>query len=195
MKRLLGVVLLVGAVGVVVTPIGPVQVADVGLTEVIPDSIEGAESRFSDSSTDGALNETRIRQAVHARVNELRADRRITRLQYSQRIATRAEEHSETMADTRRLEGSEAETQYGCATVGENIGYTYASQRIAVEGDYVNYDGNETKIARGIVRQWMNSPRNQDVLLEEAFTSEGIGVATVNTDEGQRVYVTQALCG
>ncbi|MFA1611167.1 CAP domain-containing protein [Halobellus rubicundus] len=169
--------------------------ADIGVNELVTDSIEEAESGFSDASSADTLNETEIRRTVHARINEIRADRRVDRLQYSQHIAERAEEHTETMAERRRLQGSDPESQYECETVGENVAYTYANQRIAVEDDYVNYEGNETKIAHGIVRQWMNSPGNQDVILEDAFESEGIGVATAETDDGRRVYVTQAVCG
>ncbi|SDY03706.1 CAP domain-containing protein [Halobellus clavatus] len=197
MKRLFAV-LLIAAIGlVVVTPIGPVQFADIGVTSMVSDSVENAESRFGDSSEAGSseINETKISLEVHERINEIRSDRRVDQLQYSQSTAANAEDHSEWMADRLRLEHANIEEQYQCDTVGENIGYTYASQDIAMEGGYVNYDGNETRIAHGIVRQWMDSPGNQDTVLREEFSSQGIGVATTQTDDGQRIYVTQTLCG
>jgi uncharacterized protein YkwD len=147
------------------------------------------------ASSDDEINETKIEQVVHQRINEERTERGLNRLAYSEEVAGSAEEHSQWMATELKLNHSNIETQYRCDTVGENIAYTYASQDIDTESGTVNHYDNETRIARGLVRQWMNSPPHRENILRPGFTTEGIGVATNWSDDGQRVYATQALCG
>jgi uncharacterized protein YkwD len=41
----------------------------------------------------------------------------------------------------------------------------------------------------------LRSPPHRENLLDPRFSGEGIGVAIGDSDEGRRVYATQALCG
>ena len=77
----------------------------------------------------------------------------------------------------------------------ENIAYTYAAQDVRTErGTLVNHRGNETSIARGLVRGWMNSTGHRENILTPDWETEGIGVAIASTSQGKRVYVTQNFC-
>jgi uncharacterized protein YkwD len=144
---------------------------------------------------DDGLNETAIERAVHQRINEVRADHGLSKVGYSDRLSTSAREHSGRMADRGELDHSDLDAQYACGYTGENIAYTYASADIATENGTVNYYGNETEIAHGLVRQWMNSVQHRQNILDPKFSAEGIGITTAQTPEGERVYATQALCG
>jgi len=62
-----------------------------------------------------------------------------------------------THGPTKSAEHREDRLRYAEETAaradGESIAYTYAAQSLEIEGDYVNYHGNETRIAHGLVRQ------------------------------------------
>lgn len=156
----------------------------------LPDGAAGADTAASDG-----LNETAIERAIHDRINEVRAERGLRRLAAADRLSTSAREHSGRMADRGELDHSDLDTQYACGYAGENIAYTYARGEVTTESGTVNYHGNETAIGHGLVRQWMQSVQHRQNILDPRFTGEGIGVATSETADGQRVYATQALCG
>lgn len=154
---------------------------------------------FGDAVADAlepdAVNTTAVEREIHAQVNAERRARGLPPLSYRVRTAANAADHSSRMAQSGSLSHANLAAQYRCQPVGENIGYTYASEDIVTDGgDRVNYYGNETAIAAGIVRQWLNSPEHRENLVDPRFSGEGIGVAVADTAEGRRVYVTQALC-
>jgi len=132
---------------------------------------------------------------MHERINEVRADHGLGRVGYADGLSSSAADHSGRMVDRGELFHSDLDAQYACGYTGENVAYTYASEEVTTENGTVNYYGNETAIAHGLVRQWMNSVQHRQNILDPRFTAEGIGVATADSDDGTRVYATQALCG
>jgi uncharacterized protein YkwD len=141
------------------------------------------------------VSERRVERAIHDRVNELRAARGVAPLGYANRTAAAARNHSTSMAAAGALSHSDLNEQYPCREVGENVAYTYAARDIQTANGTVNHYSNETAIADGIVRQWMHSEPHRETLLDPAYSGQGIGVASNWSDDGQRVYATQALCG
>jgi len=162
-------------------------------TPVLTSTSEPTDGSSADSGQSG-LNTTEIRLAVHDRVNQVRVQSDSEPLNYRERTAENAQEHSEQMAASITLEHS-GENQYLCRPLGENVAYTYAASNVETESGVVNYHGNETEIAHGIVSQWKNSETHRENLLDDDFAREGIGVATAEVEGRTRVYVTQALCG
>ncbi|RLM53159.1 CAP domain-containing protein [Halobellus sp. Atlit-31R] len=195
MMRLLLALLVISGGVVIATPIGPVQYFDSGIetgnvsAEAVDDAVANASETLNSS-----VNETEVRYEVHKQVNEERSERGLPKLEYSEQTATAAEDHSDWMADELRLDHS-GNSQYSCRPVGENIAYTYVSQDIRTENGTVNHYGDEEEIASGLVRSWMNSEGHRKNILQSDFRSEGIGIAIVGTEDGDRVYATQALCG
>lgn len=142
------------------------------------------------------VNTTEVERAMHAEINAERRARGLAPLAYRADTAASAGEHAAWMADTQQLEHANLDQQYVCEPAGENVAYTYVARDILTEDNQsVNHGGNETAIAKGIVRQWMHSEPHRENLLDPRFTGEGIGVAVGEGDEGRRVYATQALCG
>lgn len=160
------------------------------------------------------LDTGQLERAIHRSVNRERAESGLSRLNFDANLANIARSHSQDMAargyfshtspEGETLEDRYSQHGYDCRvqvsgsrymTGAENIAYTYAdTQVIADSGGTVDYDGNETRIARGLVRQWMNSPGHRENILRPYWNNEGIGVATAETSEGTRVYATQNFC-
>ena len=145
------------------------------------------------AAADSSLNVTAIRNAVHERVNQVRAERGLEALEYHDRTAESAQEHAEWMAEAGNFEHSDT-NQYLCRA-GENIAYTYAYSDVKTDdGGIVNHHGNETAIGYGLVRGWMHSEPHRENLLDDDNKFEGIGIGIKETSEGTRVYAAQALC-
>lgn len=150
------------------------------------------------TTADTSVSEAEIETVIHARVNEIRASRGLSTLRIQSSFTTAARGHSREMADRGELYHGDIRARYGsqCSAVGENVAYTYADANIRTSsGELVNHDGNETKIAHGIVRQWMNSPGHRENILRGRWYAEGIGVNTTTVDGKTRVYATQGFCG
>jgi uncharacterized protein YkwD len=190
--RVLTAALAVGAVVLVVsTTVG----TGVGALDAATPSVGDPLEDFTDA-IEADVNTTEVEREIHAQINAERRARGLAPLAYRERTAASAGEHSTWMASSGQLEHANLAAQYRCEPAGENIAYTYASEDIVTDdGVTVNYYGNETEIARGLVRQWMHSPEHRENLLDPRFSGEGIGVAIGEGDEGRRVYATQALCG
>lgn len=204
-------ILLVGGVAVVLGP-GPSVIGD-----TLQDASESADDAISTGSgalADDDVNTTRVEHEVHARINEIRSERGLQPLRHDPELQDIARGHSQSMAtndylaheapDGDTFEDRYQQAGYDCrvstgsnryTTGGENVAYTYASSDIDADyGDTVNYNGNETKIARGIVSGWMNSPSHRENLLQPYWENEGIGVAVSETDGKKKVYATQNFC-
>lgn len=142
------------------------------------------------------VNTTAVERQIHAEINAERRARGLEPLAYRDGTAARAGEHTTWMAQAGELSHANLDHQYRCKPAGENIAYTYVAQDIVTDdGRGVNHHGNETSIAKGIVRQWMHSEPHRENLLDPRFSGEGIGVAIGDSEDGRRVYATQALCG
>jgi len=157
----------------------------------------------------------KIEFAIHNRINEIRQQRGLSRLKMAKKLRQAAEIHSTDMAqrgyfahESPEGEGFQARYEqagYSCrvdtgvgneyATGAENIAYTWAYGEVNIDGGPDrSYNGNETKIAHGIVEWWMNSPGHRENILRDYWEYEGIGVATANVDGGVKVYATQNFC-
>jgi uncharacterized protein YkwD len=165
-------------------------------------AVDSAVSSVGDASEDAIdaieadVNATAVERQVHAEINAERRARGLEPLAYREGTAARAADHTASMAEAGELSHATLDEQYRCEPAGENVAYTYVAQDIVTDdGRAVNHHGNESSIAKGIVGQWMNSRPHRENLLNARFSGEGIGVVVADTDEGQRVYVTQALCG
>ncbi len=160
------------------------------------------------------ITPAQIEQRIHYFVNQERTERNLGALSYDDRLADIARSHSRDMTsngyfahespDGESMEDRYSAAGYECwvpisdnryAVGAENIAYTYAYATVRTDsGQLVNHGGNESEIARGIVRQWMNSPDHRENILQPHWRSEGIGVAIAQVDGDVRVYATQNFC-
>lgn len=181
---------------------------------MIDDSAGSIVSAGEEIASGPTVNETRVAQEIHYRVNEVRQQRGLEQLAWSPAIHQIATKYSEDMANRSYYahdspEGNDfgdryAQAGYNCRVESrsgqayggaENIAYTYADRDVeGPSGGTVDHNGNETKIAHGIVEQWMNSPGHRENLLQSHWNAEGIGVAVTEDSNGTRVLATQNFC-
>jgi uncharacterized protein YkwD len=86
-----------------------------------------------------------------------------------------------------------------CQLLSENIYQNNLYSRVIEEKRRKNADriyiwDSLEKIASTTVRGWLDSPDHRQGILDQNYTSEGIGVAIAEDDDG-KVYVTQMVCG
>jgi len=149
------------------------------------------------------VNTTELEQAIHAEVNEERTKRGLSSLDWDDELRTVAAYHSEDMAtedyiahtapDGETLKDRYERFNIGCVAGGENIAMTYADRLVQMPTETVDYNSNETRIAEGVVTQWLSSQAHKQNLLRD-WQTEGIGVETTHTENGTKVYVTQTFC-
>lgn len=72
--------------------------------------------------------------------------------------------------------------------------FTYAYGEVRVDGDTVSYAGDETRIAKGLLNQWVASEPTPKTLYGSQYYLGAAGVATVKTSGGTRVYAVMAFC-
>ncbi len=186
---------LLAVVGVGVLAVSATVGTGVGALDSRTPTVGDPLEDFTDA-IEADVNTTEVERQIHAEINAERRVRGLDPLAYRDGTAARAREHTAWMTQAGELSHSNLRHQYRCTPAGENVAYTYVAQDIVTEdGRAVNHHGNESSIAEGIVNQWLRSPPHRENLLDPRFTGEGIGVAIGDSDEGRRVYVTQALCG
>ena len=159
---------------------------------------------------DQQINQTRVERAAHERVNEIRAAHGLSEVHWDDRLQTIADGHSTDMAENdyfshsspagENFEDRYDEAGYDCrvqisdvmySNGGENIAKTYADGDIDTdERGVINYHNNETRIGRGVVNAWMDSPGHRENILKNYWQREGIGIAV----SGNEVYATQNFC-
>lgn len=162
---------------------------------------------------DRTLNESQIEVLIHERVNDVRGNHSMPLIEHDPALRAIASGYSEQMAtngffDHESPTGQTVEDRYDAAGydcrvntddgfVGgaENIYYTYAFTEVATENSSAYYE-TESEIANAIVEGWLNSPPHREIILEEYWQNEGIGVYIVDnpTGDGEKVYVTQNFC-
>jgi uncharacterized protein YkwD len=80
-----------------------------------------------------------------------------------------------------------------CRLVGENIHQNNLYSRVITEKKRTTYDWNSMeKIAATTVKSWMDSSDHRRSVLDQNYSSEGVGVAIAADD---KVYITQIFCG
>lgn len=165
------------------------------------DIVAGAQSAVSDDP----LNQNEIERTVRKFVNQERTDRGFPRLVTNDRIKAAARHHSDDMAmadyfDHTSPGGETVEDRLrqfgvGCNGGAENIALTLSDRDVRTGGGrVVDYNGNETAIAKGLVRQWMNSPPHREIILTARLRETGVGVAVTDSENGTEVIATQNFC-
>lgn len=202
----LAVVIFAGTIGTGFAPLdNPAEDLVEGGQNVGDDAVGGAASAVDSVGTDpDDINETAVARAAHERINEARAESGLSRLSWDPALYTIARDHSETMAETGTLAheigGADHADRYTAAGYscdglsGENIHRTYAATDIETDRGTVNYDGNETRLGRGIARAWLNSPDHRENILQPEFTWEAIGITAAENGSKVQVYATQNFC-
>jgi uncharacterized protein YkwD len=152
------------------------------------------------------LNTTLVEREIHNAINDRRAERGLSQLDYDAELATIAQNHSDDMATNDFLshtgsDGSTMEDRYqqagydcqvptgngGYATGAENVAQTW--YRTEIEGG--EYYSSAEDLAEGIVEQWMASAGHRENIVQEYWRMEGIGVTVTENNE---VYATQNFC-
>lgn len=171
----------------------------------IDDTVDSGISTLSNLGTQpDDINETAVAYAAHERVNEARADQGLSPLSWGPALYDIASEHSETMARTgtyaHTINGSDHSDRYAAAGYecnqrsAENINRVFAATEFTSEGVSYDFEGNETKIGRGVVESWLDSPGHRRNLLDDRFSREGIGIAVAEDGSRVQVYATQNFC-
>ena len=131
-----------------------------------------------------------VEERIHERVNAIRAEHDLSRLDHDDEIASTARTYSHDMGERGYFShvSPEGETPADrlddkypgeCSAVGENL---------ALVGTGGAADADE--IAERIVQGWMNSEGHRENILTARWDSQGIGVYI----DGDRVYATQNFC-
>ena len=150
-----------------------------------------------------------LEQRVHELINVQRKANDRPEFIWNEDLAKLARAHSEDMAKRKYfkhvnpegltpLKRAQAAGYSACQLLSENIYQNNLYSRVIEEKRRKNADriyiwDSLEKIASTTVRGWMDSPVRQGIL-DQNYTSEGIGIAIAEDDEG-KVYVTQMVCG
>lgn len=146
----------------------------------------------STSDSDHGINETAVETALAAELNDLRADRGVAALSVDETASTQA-----TAWSARMINSSYEHSPKGYYTcrAAENIATIPAYGDVELRnGEVVNYHGNETAIAEGLVGVWNRSPPHRANMLDPAHTSQAVGIAVTEDNGTVTVYATQAFC-
>lgn len=143
---------------------------------------------FETGGTSASSDEVEAR--VHERINAIRADEGLSRLDHDDEIASIARTYSHDMGEREYFshvspEGERPGDRFGglypseCRAVGENLAL------VGTAGA-----GSADEVAERIVDGWMNSEGHRENVLTARWDSQGIGVYVVDG----RVYATQNFC-
>jgi uncharacterized protein YkwD len=128
---------------------------------------------------DPAPEANEIESEIHRLVNEERAKAGLQPLQWDDRLAELARQHSADMRDNNYFSHSNfvERIRTVCAgAAGENIFYSFGK--------------DSAQIAHSALTAWMNSAGHKANILSSFYHSEGVGIAVSAT----KVYVTQDFC-
>lgn len=179
----------------------------------------GVGASFDESTQNGAgslsadgVNTTEIEQAIHERVNAIRADHGVSPLAHNPELQSLSQYYANRMAeeqftshiapDGQTLANRYSKFNIDCRATngtvtygaGENLAQTWAYQEVSIRGTTMQFDGNESRIAQGLVMQWINSEEHRNNLLWSGWNSEAIGVQTATVGGEVRVYAAQHFC-
>lgn len=145
-----------------------------------------------------SLNASKIEYTVHEKINEIRSENGLHKLEYDERLAAIGRYHSWDMAQkgyfshnsTTGLKFDERFTLY-------DYNCPYAAENIALfPGPTHLYENNsiplEITLAEELVEGWMNSPGHRKNILNPNYKAEGIGIFI--TEKGT-MYASQEFCG
>ena len=144
-----------------------------------------------------------LEQQIHQSVNLQRRANDRQPLELDDTLASLARAHSEDMTKRGYFKhvNPEGETPMNrlqkagydkCRLVGENIYQNNLYSSVTTQKKKTTYDWNSMEtIAATTLKAWMDSPSHRDNILQNDYTSEGIGVAIGSDDN---VYITQIFC-
>jgi uncharacterized protein YkwD len=151
-----------------------------------------------------------LEQWVHELINAQRKANDLPALEWDDKLSTLARAHSEDMAKRHYFEHvnpegltpmkrAEAAGYNECQLMGENIYqnnlYSRVIDKLKRKATERSYDWNSMeKISSTTVKGWMDSQDHRQNILDKNYSSEGIGVAIAEGDDG-KVYITQLICG
>ena len=151
-----------------------------------------------------------VEQRVHELINVQRKANDRPEFVWNEDLAKLARAHSEDMAKRKYfkhvnpegltpMKRAQAAGYNSCQLLGENIFQNNLYSRVIEEQRRKNADkiyiwNSLEKIASTTGKAWMDSPDHRETVLNPNYTSEGIGVAIAEDDEG-KVYITQMVCG
>lgn len=154
------------------------------------------------------LDEEKVEELVHQKINEERTQRGLSKLDYSEKLEDIADKHSKDMSQNnyfahtspsgQTMSDRYEEANYICsidtrAVVqqgAENIAQTWYQEPISTKSGTALHE-NEEDVAEGLVTQWMNSPGHKKNILKTYWNNEGIGIYVTEDDE---VFATQNFC-
>lgn len=150
-----------------------------------------------------AISPSSVEYLVYQRVNYLRTSEGHERLPLNESLRTVARYHSEGMAGEGEVyrEGPDGETlgdrltrfDVDCESSTELVGRVVAGTPVEDDGKTVTYETAE-EVAHAIVRNWVDWSGLRNVVSELKWTDVGVGVHTVEREDGTVVYATQVFC-
>lgn len=128
----------------------------------------------------GSVNESRVERQLHLQLNRLRSRQGRSQLLRDPEMSRKANQRAEWMANHTRLDHP-SEPPYTCPHASETAAYVYA-------------DGDAEAIAQSVIKVWMNSKPSKQRVLGKDYVYDGVGVATVQVEDGTRVYAVVGYC-
>jgi uncharacterized protein YkwD len=151
-----------------------------------------------------------LEQRVHELINVQRKANDRPEFLWNDELSRLARAHSEDMAKRRYfkhvdpegltpMKRAAAAGYTSCQLLSENIYQNNLYSRVIEEKRRKTVDktyiwNSPDRIASTTVKGWLDSPDHRQNILDKNYSSEGIGVAIAEDDEG-KVYVTQMVCG
>lgn len=182
-----------------------------GLDDTIPpvndtDNLSEVENRIDPESS---FNDTKVELLVHEKVNEIRVDRGLSELKYSEHLHEIADRHSSDMVardyfshrspDGKGFQQRYEDANYRCSVKsessdiiykgGENIAQSYWNGRVETKEGII-YTDSEEKLAEAIVIGWRHSSEHFQNMMKPYWNLQGIGVKS----HDEKVLVTQNFC-
>jgi uncharacterized protein YkwD len=160
-----------------------------------PNTVEGG----GETNTASEFNRTKVERYIWKHTNEERVERGLARVEYAPRIVEHARGHSRNMArhdyvGHTQPDGETAKERYSsvCRYPGENaISGWYGKPYEPWKTGEVIDTKNETKLARYLVKGWMNSEGHRENILRPRWNELGVGV--YRRDDG-KLFVSQTFC-
>jgi uncharacterized protein YkwD len=183
-------------------------------TEEFVSSYFSQPNQTAESQPAGSeFNRENVEYLIHEHINEVRAERDLSRLSFDTGLREIARYHSEDMASSGYFAHTSPDGEsmgdryqkfgYQCqvssggnqyTTGGENLAKTYYQARISLQNGSTVYYDSPGELAQGVVQQWMNSEGHRENILKPYWENEGIGVTITEEDGATAVYVTQNFC-
>jgi uncharacterized protein YkwD len=162
------------------------------------------ESPLAAASDDDRLTEPAVRAALLSKLNEYREAEGRARLNANDKLNSAAQAHASDMAtkgylahrqpDGDTLQDRYANTGVVCDAGAENVAMTYYQTTVQLDNGSTVYYDSPAALAKGVIRQWINSVDHRENMLTRDHTRVGHGVGITTEDGKMAVYVAQDFC-